>query len=63
MTAYLLVSVWLVSAALCYYIARSRGCKLFVGWDMALALLGPFAIPLMYLIKPKSISKNALFPR
>ena len=53
MTMYLLVSVWLVSAVLCHYIARSRGTKLSVWWDMAAAFLGPFAIPLIYLIKPK----------
>ena len=58
MTAYLLVSVWIVSAGLCYYIAKSRGCKLSVWWDMALALLGPFAIPLMYLIKPKPVTAS-----
>lgn len=51
MTAYLLVSVWLVSALLCHYIAKSRGNKLSVWWDMALAVLGPFAIPFVYLIK------------
>ena len=54
MTAYVLVLIWLLSAVVCYYIAKARGVKTGLMWNMIVALLGPFAIPLIFLFLAKA---------
>jgi len=46
----LLVAITVVSAAICHYIAKSRGAKP-VFWGMMGVLFGPFAIPFVFLSK------------
>jgi hypothetical protein len=51
MTAYAPVLIWLLSAVICYYIAKARGVKPGLTWNVIVVLLGPFAIPLIFLAK------------
>ena len=50
-TAYAPLLIWLLSAVICYYIAKARGVKPGLMWKMIVVLLGPFAIPLIFLAK------------
>ena len=50
-TAYAPVLIWLLSAIICYYIAKTRGVKPGLMWKMTVVLLGPFDIPLIFLAK------------
>ncbi len=50
-TAYVPALIWLLSAVVCYYIAKTRGVKLSAIWGFVVVLLGPFAIPLIFLAK------------
>ncbi len=51
MTAYVPALIWLLSAVVCYYIAKTRGVKPNAIWGIVVVLLGPFAIPLIFLAK------------
>ncbi len=51
MTAYAPLLIWLLSAIICYYIVKARGVKPGLMWKMIVVLLGPFAIPLIFLAK------------
>jgi hypothetical protein len=53
MAAYVPVLIWLLSAIICYYIAKARGVEPGLMWRMIVVLLGPFAIPLIFLAKPR----------
>jgi hypothetical protein len=55
MTPYFPVLIWLLSAAICYYIAKTRHIKPTLIWRLVVVLLGPFAIPLISLAKPASV--------
>ncbi|MFV2056193.1 MAG: hypothetical protein ACC707_06970 [Thiohalomonadales bacterium] len=59
MNAYIPVIIWLVSAAICYYIARKKNIKPKVLWNLTFALLGPIAIPIILLVKNKSVPFNS----
>ena len=56
MTAYMPVLIWLLSAAICFYIAKRRHVKQNATWAIVVALLGPFAIPLVLLAKPEKFN-------
>ncbi len=51
MSAYIPVLVWLISAGICYYIAKRRNVKSTFLWRLAVVLLGPLAIPLIFFAK------------
>lgn len=57
MTAYAPVLIWLLSAMICYYIAKTRGVKPGLMWNVIVVLLGPFAIPLIFLAKAEESTK------
>lgn len=58
MAAYLPVLIWTFSAAICYYIGMRRGIKPTLTSKVLVVLLGPFAIPLLFLAKPEEASKD-----
>jgi hypothetical protein len=58
MSAYIPVVVWVISGVVCIYIAKRRHVKLSLFWDFVVVLLGPFAVPLMFLAKADTTSKN-----
>jgi len=47
----ILIIVNLISIILCYYIASYRKAKV-IYWVLAALLVGPFAIPFVFLSKP-----------
>jgi len=53
MAAYIPVIIWIVSAIICYYIARAKNVKQNLVWRLTVVLLGPVAIPLTFLAKPE----------
>jgi hypothetical protein len=52
MSTYLPMIVWLVSVVVCINIARKRHLKRSFLRNLLVVLLGPFAIPLIFLFKP-----------
>ena len=52
MGAYYALLIWLVAAAVCGLIARYRGVKATASRQVVVALLGPLAVPLVFLMKP-----------
>ena len=53
MTAYILVAIWIIGGLAFYFIGKRRGLKFGFMLDLAAAFLGPFSIPLAFLLKPK----------
>jgi len=53
MIMYIPAIIWIVSAGLCYYIAKRKNIKPTVFWNLLFALLGPIAIPII--LKAKKI--------
>lgn len=51
MPAYLPFIVWIVSAYICYTIAKARRVKSTHGRRIVVLLLGPLAIPLVFFLK------------
>ncbi|GMM84483.1 hypothetical protein [Pseudoalteromonas sp. MTN2-4] len=54
MTAYILVAIWIIGGLALYFIGKRRGLKFGFLLDLAAAFLGPFSIPLAFLLKPKN---------
>ena len=52
MGAYIPFLVWMISAFICQWIARKRKVKVTLLRTLVVVFLGPFAIPLVYLLKP-----------
>ncbi len=59
MTAYVPALIWLLSVIICYYIAKARGVKPGLMWNMIVVLLGPFAIPLLFLARPRESTADS----
>ena len=53
MVAYVPVIIWLVSAIICLYIARTRNVKPTIIRRLIVIVLGPLAIPLTFFVKPE----------
>jgi hypothetical protein len=53
MASYLPIIIWTVSAIACHFIARSRNVKTGFIRTLVAVLLGPLAIPLVFLVKPE----------
>lgn len=52
-TALLLVLIWFASGFIVLYIGRKRGIKFSTKMDLAVAFLGPLAIPFAFMGKSK----------
>jgi len=53
MSIYIPAIVWILSAGICYCIAKKKNIKPAVLWNLAFALLGPIAIPIIWSAKNK----------
>jgi len=53
MSMYIPVLVWILSAGICYYIAKKKNIRPTALWNLAFALLGPIAIPIILSTKNK----------
>jgi len=53
MVAYVPAIVWIISAIVCYYIAKARKVKPNLIRNLIVVFLGPFAIPFVFFAKPK----------
>jgi hypothetical protein len=53
MAAYIPLIIWLIGAFICFYIARARKLKPGLTWRLTIVILGPLAIPLMFIRKPE----------
>ena len=49
MAAYIPLIIWLVSAIVCYYIAKIRNVKSNFARRLIVVFLGPLAIPLVFI--------------
>ena len=58
MSAYVPVLIWLLSAGICYWIARARHVQPSFFWNAIVVLLGPLAIPLVFFAKPQEPSSQ-----
>lgn len=58
MSMYIPVIVWMLSAGICYYIAKRKNIKPAVLWNLTFVFLGPIAIPIILLIKSKKHEIN-----
>lgn len=59
MTSYIPFMIWMLSAGMCAWIARVRQIDVGFFGRMAAVILGPLAIPLMFLPKPRRSSSAA----
>ena len=50
----LIVAIVIVSSGICYNVAK-RKHRSMAGWVALAALIGPLAIPLVYLVKPLKV--------
>ena len=55
MAAYMPAIIWVVSAVVCYYIAKARKVKPNFIRRLIVVLLGPLAIPLVFFVKPEKL--------
>ena len=51
---YIPAIVWMLSAGICYFIAKKRNIKPTVLWNLTFVFLGPIAIPIILLVKIKN---------
>jgi len=56
MGAYLPAVVWLIGAFICAWIAWRRGVEATLVRNLVVVILGPLAIPLVFLMKPSKHS-------
>jgi len=54
MNMYIPAIIWIISAGICYFIAKRKNIKSTAIWNIVFALLGPIAIPIILTIKRKS---------
>lgn len=54
MGAYIPALIWLAAAFICHLIARKRNVKETLLRQIIVVFLGPFAIPLVYFMKPET---------
>ncbi len=53
MMEYVLVLIWILSAGVCAWIGKARHVRPSFLWKTVVVILGPFAIPLVFLAKPQ----------
>ena len=54
MSAYVPALIWVLGALICAWIAKVRHVRPNPLWAMVVAILGPFAIPLVFLARPSA---------
>jgi hypothetical protein len=57
MATYVPIIIWVVSTIICHYIAQSRNVNPSIIQRLIAVILGPFAIPLTFLVKPQERQK------
>ncbi|MFV1984047.1 MAG: hypothetical protein ACC657_10955 [Thiohalomonadales bacterium] len=57
MSMYILSFIWLISAGICYFIAKRKNIRLTVVWNIIFVLLGPIAIPIIMMTKSNSVNE------
>jgi len=55
MIMYILAIIWVISAGICYYIAKKKNIKIILLWNLTFVFLGPVAIPIILSIKSKNL--------
>jgi len=53
MSTYIPAIIWLISAGICYFIAKRKNIKPTVLWNLIFVFLGPIALPIILLVKNK----------
>lgn len=53
MGPYIPVIVWLIGIIICAWILKIRNVKSNLFWNLLITVLGPLAIPLVFLAKPE----------
>jgi len=53
MIMYIPAIIWILSAGICYYIAKKKNIIPTVLWNLTFAILGPIAIPIIIATKSK----------
>jgi len=48
----------MLSAGICYYIAKRKNIKQTVTWNLIFVFLGPIAVPIILLVKSKKNNVN-----
>ncbi len=51
MGAYIPILIWLISAGICYYVAKRRNVRATLFRRLVVVIFGPLAIPLVFFIK------------
>ena len=54
MSGYVIAVIWILSNFLCAYLIKKRNLEPGVPLTALGVILGPFAIPLVFILKPKS---------
>lgn len=57
MATYVPALIWVISAIICFYIAKTRNVEINLVWSLTIVILGPLAIPLIFFAKPKQTKK------
>lgn len=57
MATYMPVIIWIIGAIICYYVAKARDVKPNLFWTLFVVILGPIAIPFIFLAKPEKKKK------
>jgi len=55
MAAYVPAIIWIISAIICYYIAKARNVKPNLLRRLIVVFLGPLAIPLAFFVRPEKV--------
>jgi len=58
MSIYVPALIWVISAGICYYIAKRKNIRPTALWNITVALLGPIAIPLILIAKNNKMNIN-----
>ena len=60
MGIYIPAIIWILSAGICYYIAKKKSIEPTVLWNLTFALLGPIAIPIIIFTKNNKLNGTAV---
>ena len=62
MATYVLAIIWIISAVICHFIAQKRNVKANFIRRLIVVVLGPLAIPLVFLLKPENTTTTSTTP-
>ena len=57
MATYVPAIIWIISAIICYYVAKARNVKPNLLRRLIVVFLGPLAIPLVFFVRPEKTMK------